>query len=193
MSKHLFDSTVKFSTLVDLLRWRALQHPERRAYTFLIDGERKESYLTYGELDRQARIIGAQLQSLKAAGGTCTTPLPTGAGIHRRIFWLPVRWGDCCSRFPTQTESTHIPASSHGSRRAGNSHAYYDSYLIPYRTSVPLLHSRTEGLEMADYRRHHQGLCDPLRQGSGQAATKLRTARLKAGFSRRMAKSSSER
>jgi amino acid adenylation domain-containing protein/thioester reductase-like protein len=68
LSNRSFESTFEFSTLVDLLRWRALHQPDRRAYTFLLDGEAEEVCLTYGELDRQARAIGAWLQSLGMAG-----------------------------------------------------------------------------------------------------------------------------
>jgi 8-amino-7-oxononanoate synthase len=51
------------TTLVDLLRWRAECQADDRAYTFLVDGESEEVYLTYSELDRQARAIGAWLES----------------------------------------------------------------------------------------------------------------------------------
>src|SRR2546429_3065824 len=54
--------TVDASTLVGLLRYRALYQPDRHAYTFLRQGETEEARLTYGELDRQARAIGALLQ-----------------------------------------------------------------------------------------------------------------------------------
>jgi acyl-CoA synthetase (AMP-forming)/AMP-acid ligase II len=47
----------KFSTLVELLRYRASTQPERIAYIFLRDGETKETRLTYGELDQKARAI----------------------------------------------------------------------------------------------------------------------------------------
>ena len=30
---------IEFSTLVEILRWRALQQPEQRIYTYLLDGE----------------------------------------------------------------------------------------------------------------------------------------------------------
>ena len=50
------------STLVELLQHRALQHPERRAYTFLVDGELEGAHLTYSELDHRARVIAAWLQ-----------------------------------------------------------------------------------------------------------------------------------
>jgi len=56
----------KFSTLVELLRYRASSQPERLAYIFLRDGEIEEARLTYGELDQKARAIAAHLQSLEA-------------------------------------------------------------------------------------------------------------------------------
>lgn len=56
------------STLVEVLRRRALEQPDRRAYTFLTDGEEEEVVLTYRNLDLQARAIAAQLQNMGAAG-----------------------------------------------------------------------------------------------------------------------------
>lgn len=56
------------STLVDLLRWRAADRPDGRGYTFLVDGETHEAHLTYAELDRAARAIGATLQRGGYAG-----------------------------------------------------------------------------------------------------------------------------
>ena len=64
------------STLVELLRWRALHQPDQLAYTFLLDGESSEATFTYGELDRQARAIGAWLQSKGTVSYTHLT-LPT--------------------------------------------------------------------------------------------------------------------
>src|SRR5918995_4890585 len=57
------------ATLVDLLRWRATHEPERRAYTFLGDGEAEESSVDYGELDRQAQAVAGRLETLGVAGG----------------------------------------------------------------------------------------------------------------------------
>ena len=57
-----------FSSLVELLRFRAHQQPDQRAYTFLGDGENESGYLTYRELDRRALAIGAWLQSIDAKG-----------------------------------------------------------------------------------------------------------------------------
>jgi amino acid adenylation domain-containing protein len=61
-------SAERHQTLVELLRSKSLRHPERLAYTFLLDGESEEQKLTYGELDRQARAIAARLQELELEG-----------------------------------------------------------------------------------------------------------------------------
>jgi acyl-CoA synthetase (AMP-forming)/AMP-acid ligase II len=78
MDDSLYEPTVKSSTLVELLRWRAFHHPDRRAYTFLIDGDVEKAHLTYRELDHQARAIGALLQSLEATGERALLLYPPG-------------------------------------------------------------------------------------------------------------------
>jgi glutamate-1-semialdehyde-2,1-aminomutase len=60
---------VAASTIVEVLRTRACEQPGRRAYTFLIDGEREEVHVTYAEIDRKARSLAALLQSRGAALG----------------------------------------------------------------------------------------------------------------------------
>ncbi len=52
----------KFCNLVELLRARAEQQTEQRAFTFLTDGELGAASVSYGEVDRQARAIAASLQ-----------------------------------------------------------------------------------------------------------------------------------
>jgi len=59
---------ISHSTLVDLLCWRAAHQPDRLAYTFLADGETEEGHLTFSELDKKARSIGAMLQSMGLEG-----------------------------------------------------------------------------------------------------------------------------
>jgi amino acid adenylation domain-containing protein len=56
------------STLIDLLRQRALDEPERTGYTFLADGEEAEISLTYSGLDTRARAIAALLQDQGETG-----------------------------------------------------------------------------------------------------------------------------
>ncbi|HEX5081182.1 MAG TPA: AMP-binding protein, partial [Blastocatellia bacterium] len=65
-------------TFVELLRRRASEHPMRLACSYLGDGEAERSSLTYGELDRRARAIGAQLAALDAAGERVLLLYPSG-------------------------------------------------------------------------------------------------------------------
>src|SRR5260370_30176847 len=68
MGEHLSDLPKEISTLVELLRWRALYQSDQQAYTFLLDGETEATSWTYQELDRQARVIGSLLQQVQATG-----------------------------------------------------------------------------------------------------------------------------
>src|SRR6185295_1488414 len=86
MSDELHDSAPQASTLVAVLRRRALAGPDRRAYTFLLDGESREVHLTYGELDRQARTIAARLQDLDAAGERVLLLYPPGLQYAAAFF-----------------------------------------------------------------------------------------------------------
>jgi acyl-CoA synthetase (AMP-forming)/AMP-acid ligase II len=74
------------STLVEILRGRALDQPDRRAYTFLVDGETEEIHLTYGELDRQARVVAATLQDRKAEGERALLLYPPGLDYIAALF-----------------------------------------------------------------------------------------------------------
>jgi len=77
LSTHHLDSAFEASTLVELLSRRALQHAERRAYTFLIDGEVEGVHLTYAELDRRARAMGALLQQRAERGSRALLVYPS--------------------------------------------------------------------------------------------------------------------
>lgn len=78
MSQRLCVREAEFSTLVELLRYRALQQPQQRAYTFLVDGKVEGSNLTYAELDCKARAIGALLQQHRARGERALLLYPPG-------------------------------------------------------------------------------------------------------------------
>ncbi|MCX7706552.1 MAG: fatty acyl-AMP ligase [Anaerolineae bacterium] len=56
------------TTLVDLLCWRAAGQPDQQAAAFLDDESDAVGRLTYAELDRKARNIGALLQAHGLAG-----------------------------------------------------------------------------------------------------------------------------
>ncbi|HEY6328598.1 MAG TPA: hypothetical protein VI756_04605, partial [Blastocatellia bacterium] len=57
------------ATLIEVLRWRSRCDPNGEAYRFLIDDDFDGSVITYFELERRARAIGAAL-SQKASPGT---------------------------------------------------------------------------------------------------------------------------
>ncbi|WP_437896085.1 amino acid adenylation domain-containing protein [Sorangium sp. So ce124] len=77
---------MSLSTLVDVLRHRAYHQPERRAFTFLPDGELEEIHVSYAELDRQARAIGATLQQAGATGERVLLLYPPGLGYIAAFF-----------------------------------------------------------------------------------------------------------
>ena len=86
MSQHFLSPNREFSTLIELLRWRALRQPEQRAYTFLLDGEVETGYLTYGELDCRARSIAVALQSCGAGGERALLLYPPGLEYIAAFF-----------------------------------------------------------------------------------------------------------
>jgi|GEM_PF-4326378 len=56
-------STESCTNLVDLLRQRADQQSERKAFTFLVDGDEEGAAYTYAGLDRRSRAVAAYLQA----------------------------------------------------------------------------------------------------------------------------------
>jgi amino acid adenylation domain-containing protein len=77
----------EYTTLVDLLRRRAIEAPSKRAYRFLHDAEtgEQENY-TYGDLDQQARAIAAQLQALNMSGERVLLVYPAGLEYVSAFF-----------------------------------------------------------------------------------------------------------
>ena len=65
-------------TIVDLLRQRAAYRPHDRAFTFLVDGEHDELNITYAELDRKARALGAWLIDRGMTGKRALLLYPSG-------------------------------------------------------------------------------------------------------------------
>ena len=74
------------TTLVELLRWRAMHQSDRPAFVFLGDGEHESGRLTYGELDRQARATGAWLQDLGVTGERVLLFYPSGLNFITAFF-----------------------------------------------------------------------------------------------------------
>ncbi|MGZ4032176.1 MAG: AMP-binding protein, partial [Tumebacillaceae bacterium] len=61
------DVANSYSSLIELLQFRAFQQPERLAYTFLQEDGTEQSY-TYLEMDRKARQLAALLQTQHRVG-----------------------------------------------------------------------------------------------------------------------------
>jgi hypothetical protein len=80
------DPIAEFSTLVDILLWRAFREPEQRIFTFLLDGEEEADHLTHAVLDERARSIAAQLQGHGAAGERALLLYPAGLEFITAFF-----------------------------------------------------------------------------------------------------------
>jgi acyl-CoA synthetase (AMP-forming)/AMP-acid ligase II/acyl carrier protein len=74
------------SSLVDVLRARAAECPERKAFTFLRDGEEEEGHLTFAALDARARAIAAALQDEALAGERALLLFPPGLDFIAAFF-----------------------------------------------------------------------------------------------------------
>jgi acyl-CoA synthetase (AMP-forming)/AMP-acid ligase II len=82
----IIKDAAEFSTLVELLRRRALQQPGHELYSFLPDGENESGRLTCSDLDEQARAIGATLQRQGAAGQRVLLVYPPGLEFISSFF-----------------------------------------------------------------------------------------------------------
>lgn len=86
MKVGLTEPLVEFSTLVDILLWRALHQPEQRTHVYLGDGEKEGESLTHAALDFRARSIGSYLQSYQAAGERALLIYPAGLDFIPAFF-----------------------------------------------------------------------------------------------------------
>ncbi len=82
----MIKNLVQPTTLVELLRQRAQKQPDKRAYTFLKDGETEEASLTYAQLDQRAQTIAAGLQNLTVLGDRALLLYPPGLDYIAAFF-----------------------------------------------------------------------------------------------------------
>ena len=68
----------EFSTLVELLQYRATHQPDQTGYTFLQDGEVESGNLSYRELDQQAKSVAAHLRQNTYPGDRALLLYPSG-------------------------------------------------------------------------------------------------------------------
>jgi 8-amino-7-oxononanoate synthase len=83
---HLPGSFFGPSNLVELLLHRARCQPEDIAFSYLVDGENEEVHLTYRELDRRARAIGAWLEANDLVGERALLLYPPGLDFVAAFF-----------------------------------------------------------------------------------------------------------
>jgi amino acid adenylation domain-containing protein len=76
----------QFLTLIDLLRYRALNQPKQLAFTFLQDGETETEQFTYQDLDRKARAIASYLQTNGFIGSRVLLLYPPGLEYIAAFF-----------------------------------------------------------------------------------------------------------
>jgi len=74
------------SNLVEMLRHRAHCQSQDTAFTYLVDGETEELHLSYEQLDRQARAIGAWLESHDLVGQRALLLYPAGLEFVAAFF-----------------------------------------------------------------------------------------------------------
>jgi 8-amino-7-oxononanoate synthase len=74
------------TNFVDRVHYRAVHQAKNPAFTYLRDGEDDAVYMNYGELDRQARAIGAKLQSMGMAGQRALLLYPPGLEFIAAFF-----------------------------------------------------------------------------------------------------------
>jgi acyl-CoA synthetase (AMP-forming)/AMP-acid ligase II len=87
-------------TLVDVLRGRAIQQPDRLAYSFLPSGETEEARFTYADLDLRARAIGAWLSSASTVGDRVLVLSPSGPDFVSAVFGCLYRGAAAVPAYP---------------------------------------------------------------------------------------------
>ena len=86
MTQQTHTSVQRCSTLVELVRLRAAENPDRTALIFLAGTDTVTGTLTYAELDRQARAVAALLQSRGLAGERALLLYPPGLDFVAALF-----------------------------------------------------------------------------------------------------------
>lgn len=78
--------TLRWDTLIDLLRYRGLKTPDRPAFRYLANGEEESLTLTYRELDERVRAVAAQLQIRELTGKRVLLLYPSGLDFVTAFF-----------------------------------------------------------------------------------------------------------
>ncbi|HYU33778.1 MAG TPA: AMP-binding protein, partial [Thermoanaerobaculia bacterium] len=149
-----------------LHRWAALE-PDRRAYTFLADGEEEQGSLTWRELDARARAIAAALQERCAPGDRALLLCPPGLDFVVAFFAClasgviavpayPPRSARALPRLRTILEDSRPAVALAPAAAASRIRSWFERY--PELTPLPWLATDEAPAERADaWREPHLG------------------------------------
>lgn len=76
----------KFSTIIEVLQWRAKHQPRKIGYVFLNDGEIESASLTYKELDYRAKLVATLLRRSAQPGDRALLIYPPGLDFIIAFF-----------------------------------------------------------------------------------------------------------
>lgn len=96
------------STLVELLSWRSHYNSDKVLYTFLVEKDIEQT-ITYADLDRQARAIGARLQSIGARGERVLLLYPPGLEFITAFFGCLYAGAIAVPTYPPRPHRSLIP------------------------------------------------------------------------------------
>jgi len=77
---------MSYSTIVELLKFRALQQQKQTGFSWLEEGETVELCWTYQDLEQRAKTIASSLQSLNAKGSRALLLYPPGLEFIAAFF-----------------------------------------------------------------------------------------------------------
>jgi natural product biosynthesis luciferase-like monooxygenase protein len=95
-------------TIVDILRRRGRDEPDKTAHIFLVDGELEERRITYAELDRQAASIAAHLLTSHRPGDRVLLLYPPGLDFVAAFFGCLYAGIVAVPAYPPRNTS-HVP------------------------------------------------------------------------------------
>ena len=76
----------ELTSMVDLLRWRAAEQPDDRAYVFLSEKGTEEAELTFADLHRRAGVVAAYLAKRLRRGDRALLMFPPGLDFIVAFF-----------------------------------------------------------------------------------------------------------
>lgn len=151
------------ATLVDLLRWRAIHQCGEKVYSFLPDGEDQEICLTYGDLDRQARAVGAWLQSSGADGKRVLLLVNPGLDYIAAFFGCLYAGAVAVPAYPPRpNEKLHRLRSVAGDAQA--TFGITTSAILPRLESLKAQEENLWALRWLAIDRIEEGLCTQWRE-----------------------------